>query len=145
MWRRRGLPEEDSAVCANLVIRTLRDCGVRSGDFSGCVLIVAVNFSFRFGRCHFLFSCDTVWAVCFAGSAAVLLNGTFTFHPCNAMKLPLALVLIDSAYTMQSTTQTHLSPNLESTPPSLEIRDIVLCRSGMRLEAWREWDTTFTT
>ena len=33
MWRRRGQPEEDSAVCASLVIRTLRDCGVGSGEF----------------------------------------------------------------------------------------------------------------
>ena len=49
---------------------------------------IALNFSLRLGRCHFLFSCDTVWAVFSAGSAAVLLEGTFTFHPRNAMELP---------------------------------------------------------
>ena len=40
-------------------------------------------FSVRLGRCYilFLFSCDTVWAVFFAGRAAFLLDGKFTFHP----------------------------------------------------------------
>ena len=51
-------------------------------------MYIALNFSLRLGRCHFLFSCDTVWAVFFAGSAAVLLDETFTFHQCNAMELP---------------------------------------------------------
>ena len=51
------------------------------------VIFIASNFSLRLGRCHFLFSCDTVWAVCFAGSAAVLLDRTFTFQPRNAMEL----------------------------------------------------------
>ena len=50
-------------------------------------MIIALNFFMRLGRCHFLFSCDTDWAV-FAGSVAVLLDGTFTFHPRNAMELP---------------------------------------------------------
>ena len=49
------------------------------------IMPIALNSSLRLGRCHFLFSCDTVWAVFFAGSAAVLLDGTFTFHPHNAM------------------------------------------------------------
>ena len=41
-------------------------------------MIIALNFSMRLGRCHFLFSCDTDWAVFFAGSVAVLLDRTFT-------------------------------------------------------------------
>ena len=53
-------------------------------------LIIVLNFSLRLGRCHFLFSCNTVWAVFFVGvgSAAVLLDGKFTFHPRNPMELP---------------------------------------------------------
>ena len=55
---------------------------------SHSVLITTLNFSLRLGRFYFLFSCDTVWAVFFAGSAAVLLDATFKFHPRNAMELP---------------------------------------------------------
>ena len=62
------------------------------GNFSVVKLLsvptMALNFSLRLGRCHFLFSFDTVWAVFFAGSVAVLLDGTFTFHQRNAMELP---------------------------------------------------------
>ena len=47
-----------------------------------------IDFSLRLGTWHFLFCCDTHWAVFFAGSAAVLPDGTYTFHPRNAMELP---------------------------------------------------------
>ena len=56
-----------------LVSWTLSPQYPTNGELGFSKKIIAVLFSMRLGKWHFLFICDLVWAVCFAGQLAILL------------------------------------------------------------------------
>ena len=66
-----------------------------TSKFTPWTINIAESFSFGFPKCHFLFSCDTAWAVCSAGPAGSLRRnktGSAIFATWRSSFLPWPLI-----------------------------------------------------